>query len=115
MIEERQASDTGKVKVRAYYDSQPWRCQPTKDGCELIAYVGASGQWETVAVIQPTSAMEAKALGDFIVSLVNERQQDGDVLQAAFDALGGVLQEGLNFSTEQDADRVVAALKKRGF
>jgi hypothetical protein len=111
----KQRAGTGKVKVRAYYGSQPWRCQSTKDGCELSAYVDASGQWEPIAFVQPTSDADARALGEFIVSLVNERQRDGDLLQAAFDALGGVLEQGLTFSTEQDADRVVETLKRRGF
>ena len=114
MVRKRRAG-TGRIEVRSYYESQPWRCQVTKDGCELVAYVGTSGQWETVAFIQSTSEAEAKALGDYIVRLVNERQRDGDVLRAAFEALDGVLEQGMNFSTEQDADRVVETLKRRGF
>ena len=101
--------------MRTYYGSQPWRCELHRGGCEVVAYVDASAQWETVAAVQPTSDAKAKALGDFIVGLVNERQRDKDALQAAFDALDGVLRDGFNFSTEQDAERVVDMLKQRGF
>jgi len=114
MVRKRRAG-TGRIEVRSYYESQPWRCQVTKDGCELVAYVGTSGQWETVAFIEGRSDAGARALGDDIVRLVNERQRDGDVLRAAFEALDGVLEQGMNFSTEQDADRVVETLKRRGF
>jgi hypothetical protein len=111
----KQATGTGKTKVRTCYGSHPWRCQPCEGGCELIAYVDASGQWETVAIVQPTSNATARALAEFIVGLVNEQQRDSDVLQAAFDALDGLLEQGLTFSTEQDADRVIETLKRRGF
>lgn len=115
MPQKRKASGERKVKLRAYYGSRPWRCEPLKGACKIVAYVDASARWETVAVVQRTSQVRAKALGDFLVGLVNERHQDGDVLRTAFAALDGVLREGLNFSTEQEVESVVDTLKARGF
>jgi len=104
-----------KKKRYPYYGSHPWRREEVEGRCELVAFVDASQSWERVAIIQPTSAVKAEAMADFILRLVNERHAEGDVLQAAFDALDGVLQEGLNFTTEQDVERVMVRLKRRGY
>jgi hypothetical protein len=109
------SSGERKIRRHACYGSQPWRYEVCADGCEIVAFVDSSARWETIAIVRSTSDVKARALGEFIVGLVNERHQGGDILQAAFNALDGVLRDGLTFSTEQDAEHVVDVLKRSGF
>jgi hypothetical protein len=94
------------------YGLHPWHCRHHGDRSEIAAYVEASGRWETVADILPTSGASAEALATFITRLVNATQQNKDLLRDAMRALEAVMTEGLTFATEQEADSVVAGIKR---
>lgn len=99
------------IKQRGRLGLHPWRCERRGEHCEIVAYADASGAWETIAVIPSTSGASADFLAGFIVNLVNESQEDSDVLEAARKALEAVMEEGLTFSTEQEAEHVIDRLK----
>jgi hypothetical protein len=101
-------------KSRNYFGLHPWQCRHHADRSEIVAYVEASGAWETVAVIPATSGAHAEELATFIASLVNDNQQNQTLLQAAIHALELVIEDdGLTFSSEQAVDSVIERLKKR--
>lgn len=99
-------------KSRCYYGLVPWKCVNLAERSEIIAYVEASGRWETVAVVPPTSGTGAEELAAFITRVVNATLQNRDLLQDAMKALEAVVQEGLNYSTEQEADSVATSIKR---
>lgn len=99
--------------ARRYYALRPWQCVHHRDRSELTAYVEASGVWETVAVMQPTSGISAEELAGFIAGLVNDSQKEQNLLQSAMEALEQVVNEGFNFSSEQAAESVLLRMKKR--
>ena len=104
---------THSDKLKEFYSAQPWQCHNSKDHSEITAYVEASGTWQVVAIIQPTAGASTGAIAQFICGLVNDYQKNKDLLREAMKALESVLNEGLNYSTEQDADEVVDSIKKR--
>jgi len=97
-----------------FYSAQPWQCRNHKDRSEIVAYVEASGTWEVVATINTTSAISAEVMAQFICGLVNDNHKKKDLLKEALRALESVLEEGLNYSTEQELDEVVAHIKEKG-
>jgi hypothetical protein len=107
-----QSSSKADPKPRCFYSLHPWRCDHHADRSEIMAYVEASGQWETVAVVPPTSGASAEAVASFIVRLVNAAQQNRDILRDAMAALEAVMNDGLNFTTEQAAEHVIISIKK---
>ena len=98
---------------KRFYSAQPWQCRNHKDHSEIVAYVEASGTWEVVAIINTTSGISADGVAQFICGLVNDYQKNKDLLRQAMEALEAVFEEGLNYSTEQAADQVVADIKER--
>jgi hypothetical protein len=96
---------------RRYYRLVPWQCRNHSDRSELTAYVEASGKWETVAVVPPTSGASAEALANYILALVNNSLPNSDLLRDAMSALEAVMKDGLTFTTEQEADSVVKCIK----
>jgi hypothetical protein len=107
-----QSGSKGDKKARYFYSLHPWRCDHHADRSEITAYVEASGHWETVAVVPPTSGASAEAVATFIVRLINAAQQNRDILRDAMEALEGVMNDGLNFTTEQTAEHVIISIKK---
>jgi hypothetical protein len=65
-----------------------------------------------VAVVSPASGASAEALAAFIASIVNAAQQNEDVLRDAMEALEAVVNDGLNFTTEQAAEHVIANIRR---
>jgi hypothetical protein len=99
---------------RRFYSIHPWQCRHNANNSEIMAYVEASGKWETVISIHPTSCASAETMATFIANLVNENQSNRDILIEAMNALESVLEDGgLNYTNEQDADAVVSRIKKR--
>jgi hypothetical protein len=107
----RSGGRAGK-RERSFYSLHPWRCDHHPDHSEITAYVEASGQWETVAVVPPTSGASAEAVASFIVRLVNTSQKNRDILRDAMAALEAVMNDGLNFTTEQTAEHVIISIKQ---
>lgn len=96
-----------------FYAAQPWVCVHHPHRSDLNAYVEASGKWETVAVIQPTSGASAEMLADFIIGQINNINQNKDLCSDALEALESILQDGINFSTEQAADLVLKRAQQK--
>lgn len=103
-----------KIRTRQFYDSRPWQCAPCSGGYEISAFVEASGKCEPVATVRKTSGASAAALARYIIAIVNAQQDEGNLLPEALAALEAISSEGLNFSTEHDADVVIRRLKKHG-
>lgn len=59
----------------------------------------------------PVGAGE-EAVAAFITDLIHENQQQQDILTHALETLESVLDDGLNFTTEQSADRAITAIKQ---
>jgi hypothetical protein len=103
---------TSSKNTPSSYSRHPWKCDHRSGKSELAAFVETSGSWETVAIIQPTSDTSAQTLADFMEGLINNRQQYGAVLDAAREALEEIINTGLNFSTEEEAEEVIARIEK---
>lgn len=99
------------AKPRPLYSLYPWRTEHHDDRSEIAAYVEASGKWETVAVIPHTPGASAETLAEFIMGIINDSQKNRDLLRDATRALEAVMEEGLTFSTEQDADAILKRVK----
>jgi hypothetical protein len=98
---------------KCLYSAHPWKCRYHKDRSEILAYVEASGAWETVADIRPTAGASAETMALFICDIINDNQKSKTLLQEAMEALELCLEEeGLTFSSEQAADSVVTRIKK---
>ena len=104
------AIDDEKQSARIY-SLHPWRCTHHSNHSEIVAYVEASGQWEAVLTVSPTSETNAKTMANFIMHLVNSYRQNNDLLRDAMAALEAVVNDGLNFTTEQTAEHVITHIK----
>lgn len=101
-------------KQRRYYTLHPWQCRHYAEHSEISAYVEASGEYEVVAIIRPTSGASSEALATFIVNLINDNQNNGHLLSDAMATLQLILEEDrLTFSSEQAADAIVNRIRKR--
>jgi hypothetical protein len=99
---------------RQFYTAHPWQCEHHQDRSDITAYVEASGEWETVLTVHPTSGASAEALATHVAAIVNEHQDGVDLLQDALSALELCFEEGkLTFTSEQEADRVITRIKAR--
>jgi hypothetical protein len=112
MSAKRKVAVRNGIELQGYYRSKPWRCAQSGDKCTLEAFVETSGQWEAVAIVQPTSGAKSTSLASFILGLVNEWNEHDDLIQAAADTLEAVLQEGLTYSTEQEVEFMVERLQR---
>jgi hypothetical protein len=102
------------TQARKFYTAHPWECRHHDDRSEIAAYVEASGEWETVLTVQPTSGASAEVVAAYIAAIVNEHQSKADLLQEALTALELCLEEDrLTFASEQAADRVITRIKAR--
>lgn len=77
------------------------------------AWVEASGAWEKVATIHATTGATPVALSEHIMTIINASHGGQDLLNEALAALEAILDEGLTYSTEQEADLIVARIKSR--
>lgn len=102
------------TQSRIFYAAHPWECRHRKDGSEITAYVEASGEWETILTVHPTSGASAEVVAAYVAAIINEHQSGADLLQEAMTALELCLEEDhLTFTSEQAEDRVVARIKAR--
>jgi hypothetical protein len=99
---------------RQFYALHPWQCRHHNDQSEITAYVEASGEWEAVLTVHPTSGASAEALATYVAAIMNEHQGKADLLHEAMTALELCLEEDhLTFTSEQAADRVITRIKAR--
>ena len=102
------------ARTRDFYGLHPWQYRIVdKERVEITAYVEASGKWETILTAHQTSGDGAEAVATYVTAIINQYQSKADLLQEAITALQSVMDEGLNYSTEQAADRVLTSIKKR--
>ena len=102
------------IKSREFYSLHPWQCRHHKDNSEIVAYVEASGEWETILTVHPTSGASAEVVAAYVAAIINEHQSRIDLLQEAMTALELCLEEdSLTFSSEQAADHAVTRIKAR--
>lgn len=100
------------TQPRQFYTAHPWQCRHHQDRSEIAAYVEASGEWETILTIHPTSGASAEVLANYVAAIVHEHQAKADLLQEAMTALELCLEEDrLTFTSEQAADRIVTRIK----
>lgn len=101
-------------KPRCYYTVHPWQCLHNKDNSEIQAYVEASGEWETVAVVNPTSGASAESLAHYICNLINKDREHNILLIDAMNTLELFLtEERRSFTSEQAAESLVARIKSK--
>jgi hypothetical protein len=100
------------IRSLDFYGVKPWRCEHHADRSELFAYLDPRHGWERVGTIWAVRDQKARALADFIVKVINASARSDDVLREAHDVLVAMLTEGVTFSTEQEAERIVAGLGK---
>lgn len=99
---------------RQFYAVHPWQREHHPDRSGIKAYVEASGEWETILTVHPTSGASAEELAAFVAGIMNDHQGKADLLQDALEALELCLEEDhLTFASEQSADRVVTRIKAR--
>ena len=67
-----------------------------------------------MALVKKTSGASVEAVAHYIVGMVNDLHENGSLLAAAMTALEAITDEGLTFSTEQDADDVIRRIKEHG-
>ena len=101
-------------KTKNFYSAHPWQCRHFNDQSEILAYVEASGAWEAIATVNPTSGFSAENIAGFICTLINDNQNGKSLLLEAMNVLQHCLdEERLTFSSEQEADRVVTRIRER--
>ncbi len=93
---------------RRFYFTAPWQCVHHPDRSDITAYVEASGTWETVATILPTSCFSAEALATFVLDTINDQVEGRDLLRDAVSALKLCNEEAqMTYTSEHMADRVI--------
>ncbi len=108
----RAATGTGTSRdCRGLHD---WRYETRGDPCAIMASAKESNAWEMVALTFPTSSASAEETARFIVGLLNDAQSEDSAAKAALRALEAVIEEGLTWSTEQEAEHAIERLKGRG-
>jgi hypothetical protein len=99
---------------RQFYAAHPWECRHHEDRSEIVAYVEASGEWETILTVHPTSGASAEVVAAYVAVIINEHQAKADLLQEAMTALELCLEEDhLTFTSEQAANHVIMRIKAR--
>lgn len=102
------------TQPRRFYTAHPWECRHHQHCSEITAYIEASGEWETILTVHPTSGAGAEVVAAYVAAIINEHQSKTDLLQEAMTALELCLEEDrLTFTSEQAADRVVTLIKAR--
>ena len=97
---------------KSYYTSEAWRCVHHKDRSEILVFLKSRLEWEVIATIWPTHEISAETAANFITYVINSKQATAELLQEARIALQAVIDEGLNFTTEQDVEIVVGEIKR---
>jgi hypothetical protein len=101
------------IRSLDFYGVKPWRCEHHDDRSEILAYLDPRRGWERVATVWPRPNERPRVLAEFVVKVINASASTGELMQEAHEALVELLKEGLNFSTEQAGEKIVAELAKR--
>jgi hypothetical protein len=100
-----------RAEVSLALSSRPWRCEHRGELSHILLLV--KGKWLRVATVTPLATLTAREAAEFIVHVVNDRELTERLIAEARAALSEMLEHGLNFTTESEADSVIAAIDKR--
>jgi hypothetical protein len=90
-----------------------WRFEKRGGRCEIDVFGEARGKWARAAVVVGAPGMRAEALAGYVVEVLNEKQQQSVALNEAVYALETILEEGVTWATEIEADSAVERLKEQ--
>jgi hypothetical protein len=102
------------AQSRSFYALHPWECQHYEDRVEIVAYVEASGAWETILIVNHTAGISAESMAAYVAGIINQHHCKKDALHDAMEALELVMNDGLNFSSEQAIEHALLNIKKLG-
>jgi hypothetical protein len=91
--------------------ARPWRCEHRSKSSDIMLLVG--GKWECVATTWPLPNLSPRKAAEFIVDVVNGKEQAETLLADTRATLQEVLESGLTFSTEMEAESLLKAIKER--
>ena len=100
-----------KISLRAYQGTPRWRFDKRGEKLEIDVFAEERREWLPVATVRGGVGIEAGALAEYVVSVLNEKQREAVILSTALHALKSVLEEGLTFSTEQEIDHAISEVK----
>jgi len=100
-----------KIK-EAVFAIEPWECRHSADRSELLANIERQGKKKVVAVVAEAGGVSAATLANFICFAINDYQKRKTALNNAIGALDLLLSEGINFSSEQEAERAITTIEK---
>ena len=90
-----------------------WRFQKRKERYEIEVFVEARGRWEPFAVAMDGTGIAAEALTGYVVDALNEKQQQKIAVDEAVRAMEMLLDEGLTWATEIEADHATRRLREQ--
>ncbi|MFY9288427.1 MAG: hypothetical protein WAO98_07985 [Alphaproteobacteria bacterium] len=101
------------TKKRCFYGIRPWSAAHYDGYSEISAYVEASGNIENIMTVRATSGASAEAIAEFALDLINDHQRNQHLLRDAIAALEAVMDDGLDFSSEQNLEKNIQKLKRQ--
>ena len=102
---------TDAQQPAGYYTRHPWKCSSRNGKVQIEAYVEKSSNWETIIEVRSSSDASAEALAGYVSDIINQDQMRQELLEEAKAALEQIEKEGITFSSEHDADRVLRRIK----
>ena len=99
--------------VQSFYRRERWRCLHETDTRSVIdVFFSPTQTWVRVATVWATHLVSAKEFAEFLVGVVNDAAVTADLLDDARATLAQMLADGVDFSTEQEADRIIESIRK---
>lgn len=110
-LSDRLEKKTGRYALQVV---NRWRFEKRDGRYEIDVFSESGGKWTPAAVMMGTSGVSGEALAAYVVGVLNEKQQQSVVLDEAVHALQTILQEGVTWATEVEADHAIRRLKEQG-
>jgi hypothetical protein len=100
-------------KIKYLYNLFPWVYRPNSEGMTIEAYVEAAGDWQTIAEIKQTAFLDAEVAATYVIKAVNGNEPNRKLIEELAGALELCLTcEGITWEAEQEAEAVLAKVKK---
>ena len=99
---------------QSFYRRERWRCiheTDTRSGIDV--FFSPTQTWLRVATVWATHLVSAKEIAEFLVGVVNNAAATSDLLDDAQATLMQMLADGVDFSSEQEAEQLIAKINKR--
>ena len=96
---------------RDFHSLRRWQCRHHKKHSDIVAFIEADETWQPVATVHSTHGVDAEVMASYVATLVNQHHEKQDLLRSAMVALEALVNEGLTFDTEQEADSVLKQMK----